>query len=168
MTLEEVFMDDIVSTCKIHGKLTRNNCLKGGTQRSKKQRYRCKSCSKKRTKNWRKNNPHRLKKVSLTWRSKVSKNERMRWYTIKRKFNVTKEEYEKMALNQNSLCAICKNKEVRSSRAKRSCEYLSIDHCHKTGRIRKLLCRKCNMALGLFEESIKIMESAIQYIKDFT
>ena len=42
---------------------------------------------------------------------------------------------------------------------------LHIDHCHKTGKFRALLCSKCNTGLGMFDEDIAKMECAIRYIK---
>lgn len=42
---------------------------------------------------------------------------------------------------------------------------LHVDHCHQTGKIRGLLCQKCNMALGLLNDSVEILETAIRYLK---
>lgn len=67
-------------------------------------------------------------------------------------------QYELLKAGQNNRCLICNEK--KSSRD------LFIDHCHKTGDIRGLLCHGCNAGLGFFKENIKIMKSAIKYIEE--
>lgn len=80
---------------------------------------------------------------------------------IKKRYGITVEQYEKMLHDQNGACAICKTScEHGKSFGKR----LSIDHDHKTKFVRGLLCQKCNKGLGLFNDNIEIMQSAIQYI----
>jgi len=74
------------------------------------------------------------------------------------KYGVTKEQYEEMIIRQNALCAICKNPETTRNRS------LAIDHCHKTGQVRELLCGKCNRALGLFKDSIPLLNEAANYL----
>lgn len=64
-----------------------------------------------------------------------------RHYLLKRKYNLTIEEYESMRLSQNGVCWICKAEP--GGRWKK----LFIDHDHKTGKVRGLLCHLCNMAL---------------------
>ncbi len=67
--------------------------------------------------------------------------------------------YERMYEEQNGLCAICNGEE--------SCyrnQHLAIDHNHETGKIRALLCSTCNRALGLFKDSIEVLESAKNYL----
>lgn len=63
---------------------------------------------------------------------------------------------------QEGRCAICK-KEEDCPRHK----YLSIDHDHKTDKIRALLCNTCIKAIGLFEDSINLLENAIEYLLKF-
>jgi hypothetical protein len=41
-----------------------------------------------------------------------------------------------------------------------------IDHCHITGKVRGLLCSKCNKALGLFSDNLNTLEQALKYLKD--
>ena len=59
-------------------------------------------------------------------------------------FNITIEEYDEMFDNQNGVCLMC-GKPERSNR------HLAIDHDHKTGKIRGLLCMACNTHLGWYE-----------------
>jgi len=66
-------------------------------------------------------------------------------------------------LKQNGKCAICKKPETRKTGNK--IRELSIDHCHKTGKVRGLLCDSCNNGLGRFKDSVKLLESALKYLK---
>lgn len=60
-----------------------------------------------------------------------------------------------MLTDQNECCAICKNKRP-----------LKVDHNHDTGKVRGLLCDKCNVALGLLGENINVVESLLIYLKN--
>lgn len=79
----------------------------------------------------------------------------------KRMYGITPEEYQKMVDEQKGCCAICGR---HSSVFKRG---LSIDHNHKTKKVRKLLCPKCNLAIGHSDEDISILEKIIEYLKSF-
>lgn len=70
------------------------------------------------------------------------------------KYNLTTIDYEKLAEQQNYKCAICNTKEK-----------LHVDHNHKTGKVRALLCTKCNIAIGAFKEDIEILENAKIYLQ---
>ena len=76
------------------------------------------------------------------------------------RYNLSKEEYNSMLLNQNFSCKICG---IHQSSLKRS---LAVDHDHKTGRVRGLLCLRCNTGLGHFRDNKGLLEKAIQYLKD--
>ena len=77
---------------------------------------------------------------------------------IKKKYGITDTEYHQLNESQNYVCAICKGTDDRGAR-------LAIDHCHNTNKIRGLLCRKCNVALGYLNDDITLLESAITYLK---
>jgi hypothetical protein len=66
--------------------------------------------------------------------------------------------YEVLFLKQRGRCAIC-----GQPAGKRA---LNLDHCHRSFRVRGLLCGPCNRALGLFADSIDRLEKAIQYLRD--
>ena len=75
-------------------------------------------------------------------------------------------EFDKMIVQQNGVCAICREPE----REERS---LSVDHDHKTGRDRSLLCSGCNKAIGFLRESPLLARAAAMYLeqqltKEFT
>jgi hypothetical protein len=73
-------------------------------------------------------------------------------------FGLTLEEYGALLATQGEVCAICGGKDEKVR--------LAVDHCHETGDIRGLLCRRCNTGLGLFRDSVELMTRAIQYVKD--
>jgi hypothetical protein len=75
--------------------------------------------------------------------------------TLQKKYGLSTIDYEEMYKKQNGECKICRKSFPR----------LSVDHNHKNGKIRGLLCIKCNAALGSFQDSPEIMKRAIQYIK---
>ncbi len=87
--------------------------------------------------------------------------DKKKWSHLKKTFNLDKEQYLKMLKIQNNVCYICKNIETT-----KGAKYLSVDHCHKTGKIRGLLCAACNKALGGFKDNIEYLESAIKYLKE--
>jgi len=69
-----------------------------------------------------------------------------------RKYGITLADYDAMLARQNGLCAICQKKPDRT---------LAVDHCHVTGRVRRLLCLRCNVGLGNFDDDpIRVLEAA--------
>lgn len=76
-----------------------------------------------------------------------------------KKYKISKQEYLELKLKQNNCCAICKEPEKEDK-----CLY--IDHCHKTGKIRGLLCSQCNCALGNLKDNIETAENLIEYLKN--
>ncbi len=78
---------------------------------------------------------------------------------IKRKFGLTLEDFNEMLLAQECLCAICK---IHVSKLKRD---ISVDHDHKTGKVRALLCYRCNTILGMAKDSIEVLKNTIAYLE---
>lgn len=71
---------------------------------------------------------------------------------------ITKGEYEQILCAQDGVCAICRREcDVRTS--------LSIDHDHTTGRVRALLCGRCNSGLGFFRDSAELLVRAARYLR---
>src|SRR6185369_3832400 len=79
-----------------------------------------------------------------------------RWSSIKHNYGILPEHYQAMLEYQGGVCAICRNAPT---------EHLCVDHCHDTGRIRGLLCRKCNTGLGCYEDDAELMDMAIKYLR---
>lgn len=80
-----------------------------------------------------------------------------RYEHLKHTYDLTEPEYEVLLKKQNGVCAICSEKPE---------ENLSVDHCHVTGEIRGLLCRKCNSSIGLLKHDVKLLLKAIQYLEN--
>ncbi len=72
--------------------------------------------------------------------------------------------YEQMFTAQNNQCAICGKEETR--KLKGTVMRLCVDHDHKTGKIRALLCHDCNSGLGKFYDSADLLTKAAIYLMD--
>lgn len=116
----------------------------------------CKSCKKEATYKWRNENRSHYNKVARQWRKKNPLN--CRGFNLKKKFGITYQEYENILKSQNNGCKICGS----THQYKKA---LAVDHCHKTGKIRAILCDNCNKGLGNFQDSPALLEKAIEYLK---
>jgi len=87
--------------------------------------------------------------------SKVYSPERQRRYKLKHFYNLTPEQYDSILERQNG-CKICRKKFDR----------YHVDHNHKTGEVRGLLCHSCNVAIGHFLEDIPTLQNAITYLSE--
>lgn len=76
---------------------------------------------------------------------------------LKRLYGINLEQYIDMFRAQGGVCAICKEE----CKTKKS---LSVDHDHNTGKVRGLLCNRCNRALGMFSDSPELLKRAANYI----
>jgi hypothetical protein len=85
-------------------------------------------------------------------------NEKARENRYRRNFGMTLKDYDNLLVKQNRLCAICGTD--RNNQGKR----FSVDHNHKTGAVRGLLCDSCNTGIGMFKDSPSIMLRAINYL----
>ena len=84
--------------------------------------------------------------------------EKYRSYELKRKYNLTIEEYNELFVNQCGKCAICGKHQTKLKMS------LAVDHCHETGKIRGLLCSNCNRGIGLLNNDIENLKCAIIYL----
>jgi hypothetical protein len=100
----------------------------------------------------------RIKERSRQWHAanKFEANEK-RWFRHVRRYNITPEQYMLMHAAQAGKCAICKLPEKDN-------KHLAVDHCHRTNRVRGLLCQKCNTGIGLLGESQEIFLRAATYL----
>lgn len=83
---------------------------------------------------------------------------------LKLTYGITQEQYDKRLKDQNGVCAICGKPETAKNN-NGAIAALSVDHDHKTGKIRSLLCVKCNRLLGEADDDTRILEKALQYLK---
>jgi len=115
----------------------------------------------------RKNDPI-FRAHAIAMQKKWVENNKAKFALIKKKsilkhtYGITLEEYNEFLRIQNNVCAICgsKNKHYKTKK-----DLLCIDHCHKTNKVRGLLCHSCNRALGMLKEDIEIFKNAIIYLK---
>jgi len=77
---------------------------------------------------------------------------------LKADYGITLREYDEMLEEQKGVCAICGNPQPPKFFR------LAVDHCHKTGKVRGLLCQSCNGMLGLAKDNIEVMLNAIKYL----
>ena len=133
--------------------------------------YICKDCKIKRTNKYQKRHPEKVKTYSKNYALKnvlSNRERRKRYYArhkntrvlhqhLKKLYGITLEEFKALLKKQKGVCAICKEKCTRKSR-------LSVDHDHKTKRVRGLLCDHCNNGIGRFKDNVKILERAIIYL----
>jgi len=77
---------------------------------------------------------------------------------------VDAQRYQEMLREQNGVCAICHQPETAPDKASGKVKDLAIDHDHKTGAIRALLCSNCNRGLGLFNDDPELLGKAKSYL----
>lgn len=95
-------------------------------------------------------------------RLKHLKKSREQW--LRANYSITVGDYDYMFKKQNGVCAICKQPEVMKNQY--GLIRLSVDHDHKTGKVRGLLCNRCNITLGKFEEDINLFLDAAEYLEE--
>lgn len=83
-----------------------------------------------------------------------------RGYARRTRFGLTPDDVKSMHDAQGGRCGICDELVPADG--------INIDHCHSTGRIRAILCRSCNLALGFFKDDPGRMERAAEYIREHT
>jgi hypothetical protein len=96
---------------------------------------------------------HQSEKGQASYRARILRN----------RFGLSSEAYEAILSGQDYKCAICGNKESAVMYGKTI--HLSVDHCHKTGKIRGLLCLKCNTAIGKLDDDPKLLRKAARYLE---
>lgn len=101
----------------------------------------------------------RIQRNSLTPEEDLRVKERNKCNRLRRRFGVSLVEYRRMSKEQKDLCAICENPEKTKNRS------LAVDHCHRTGKIRGLLCTSCNPAIGALGDSPELLRKAAAYIE---
>lgn len=94
----------------------------------------------------------------------AEKNNNRRFAHVKHKYGVTREEWERLFAEQGGVCAICRRPETAHEPRTGAVRMLAVDHCHASGRIRGLLCYRCNTAIGLLGEDPERLEAARRYL----
>lgn len=99
------------------------------------------------------------------WGSFPSRRSRSKESKLQSNFGISLEEYEALFKEQGGVCKICGEPEKRTDPRTGKIYALSVDHCHKTGKIRGLLCMAHNKAIGLFGDSVSLLRAAISYLE---
>lgn len=143
-----------------------------------------------RNKNWIINNPDKMKKCRSDWLARhpgynlsvmtkwyyvnhdicleqarewrKSHSETMKDGRVRKAYGMTPEEHDRLFVKQDGRCAIC---DIDACELKKS---LQVDHNHKTGKVRSLLCENCNHLIGNARENIDILSGAIGYLRNFS
>jgi hypothetical protein len=106
---------------------------------------------------WQRANPERYAQRQQEYKESGKKAIADRKSYLKRTYGLTVERYEAMLDAQGGVCFICRETPGDLP--------LHVDHDHVTGELRKLLCIRCNNALGLFQESPQLFQAAADYLR---
>lgn len=82
-----------------------------------------------------------------------------RSYQLKTNYGITVDDFDIMFEGQGKCCKICKKENITGKN-------WHVDHSHINGKIRGILCQKCNQALGMVYDDVLILEKMIEYLKE--
>ena len=108
----------------------------------------CRSCSYRSAREWKLQHPKQ-------WERHARRSH------LKRHYGLTPEAFDRIFDEQGRTCAICGAEEAKDERGFRP----HVDHCHATGRVRGILCGRCNKGLGLFHDDAGLIKRAISYLE---
>ncbi len=121
-------------------------------------RNRCKPCTLATVTAWQKSDPERCKRMK---RESYARNkDTPRNYILKKWYGISLADYKAMLSAQGDSCACCGTKTPGK-------KPFAVDHCHKSGAVRALLCTNCNAGLGLFKDNIERLLQAVAYLRKF-
>ena len=142
-----------VKLCLKHGteKLRRPNGIRSGKQTFA---YVCLQCKHEISSKWGAANKDHIKE----YRDNGPYRAQTRNSQLKRTFGITLDDYNKMFMDQNGCCKGCDRHQSEFKRA------LCVDHCHKTGKIRGLLCDDCNVGLGRLRDNPQTLINLAEYL----
>jgi hypothetical protein len=104
----------------------------------------CKQCHVDHATQWNKDHPDRFR---LNQRRMV----------VKKRYGITLEDYAALLASQGGRCAVCGTSDPGK-------QTWHIDHCHKTGVVRGVLCGRCNRSIGAFEDDPELLAKAVAYL----
>lgn len=156
-------------------------CKNGHNLEETRHHNRCKICRTRSRQKWAKENVELLRVNDKRFRDSLSPEEKEKRLALTRKlrrerkygekyrlerYGLTEASYKVLEDKYNGRCHICLS-EKSHRRDKDGCDTrFAIDHCHKTGRVRGLLCHTCNRTLGIIKENTNTLERMIQYLRD--
>jgi Recombination endonuclease VII len=118
---------------------------------------------------YRKANRDKVNQRMMIWKKKnkdINKDKKKRNKKnskLKYKYGITINDFDAMFVKQNKCCAICLKDLSDSALMER---YTHVDHCHRTGVVRGILCTGCNFTLGHCKDSVVILENCIKYLEN--
>lgn len=119
----------------------------------------CKVCHRACVKRWEIRNHDRWKEIYTEGNKKKQENGSFRAWHLKRKFNITPEEWEALFNRQGRKCPICKRSEIGK-------EQWHVDHNHETKSIRGILCGPCNrFIVPAVEHYRELIPKVLDYLK---
>ena len=122
-------------SCDICGRSIRAHNSVGVCQRDP-------ACKREGQKRWARANPEKQKE-----RKRRDQIRNGRRYDLQKRFGLTLEEYDRLFAEQGGVCAICGNPESARDQWNGRVRRLAVDHDHETGRVRGLLCGRCNTSI---------------------
>ena len=122
------------------------------------------------TRSWEERNPERARNNRRRGQPKrkewkKANPDKVRAGYRRQRYGITPERFEELVRLQNNLCAICHKSETVVDYRTGELRALSVDHNHETDQPRELLCRRCNSGIGMFDEEVELLRSAIQYLE---
>lgn len=128
------YTDGVDKVCADCGSVLPLDEFHADNQKKSKRSSYCKECVKR-----------RVRRDYVTYRDRA----------VERKFGMDEGEYQRMLEQQGGVCAICNLTCVRE---------LAVDHCHKTGTVRGLLCLRCNTGIGKLNDDPRLLLRAAKYL----
>ena len=132
------------NTCKKTQPLTHFGVYR--IRNTERRRHKCNKCRRIESQERYAKNPHIKEKMKATAYE----------HHLKKTYGLNKKDVDQMLLDQDNKCAICKKGFTKSP---------NIDHCHKTDKIRGLLCWNCNIGIGYLKDNPEILRNAITYLE---
>jgi hypothetical protein len=125
----------------------------------------CRECERVRRRAQYASDPARWKFEADRWRRANPEKDRIgrRNGRLRRQYGITPEQYDQMLAAQDGKCAICGTTDPGPVRVGQPA--FRVDHCHKSGAIRGLLCHNCNSGMGLLGDSTERLEAAAAYLR---
>lgn len=141
-------------------KLTERTCARCGVTKAVEQftphRPYCRECRAAWQRDYVDRNRGKAYAAARKWRRENNYAERKRLGT----YGLTPDDYQRMFKEQGGVCYLCKRPQSKGRKN------LSVDHDHRTGRVRALLCTRCNVGLAQFDDNVEVMAAAIAYVEE--
>ncbi len=131
----------------------------------------CRRCTNRENETRRSSNLDKYRAIERkSWRDNFDKNgpskrAASRTWKLKSVYGLSLAEFEKMLIDQDNSCAICSAVLLASVRGRGRAFVACVDHDHKTGEVRGILCNSCNRGLGNFQDDPEALERAAAYLR---